>query len=78
MAETVGETLREIADMIDGLQDVCVITSRAELTALVGRLRVLAERERPLHLGGCDSCGSRLVFRGRQPRCPLGCHEVGP
>ena len=89
MAESTSDALREIADMIDGLRDVCEITSRNELMAMVGRLRILAEREHPLtedtlHLydeGECDRCGSRLVFRGRNPSvlvCPLGCQETGP
>lgn len=88
MAETSGEALREIADMIDGLRDACAITARSELTAMVDRLRILAEREHPLTenydeetVGECDHCGSRLVFRGRNPSvltCPLGCQETGP
>lgn len=79
MAETSGEALREVADALDGLKDAVVITSRVELGRMAQRLRVLATAER--HVGDCDSCGSKLVFRGRNPSvltCPLGCHEVGP
>ena len=82
MAETTGDALREIADMVDGIKEVCRIESRNELQAIRNRLRHLAQQEQTLSqdvlriVGRCDRCGSQLVWRGRNPsslQCPLGC-----
>lgn len=97
MAETSGEALREVADMLDGLKDAVIIQSREELGRMAQRLRVLATAERhldegtarlyvdwegePGEVGHCDACGSKLVFRGRNPSvltCPLDCDTTGP
>ncbi|KKN88152.1 hypothetical protein LCGC14_0252240 [marine sediment metagenome] len=87
MAETSGEALREVADALDGLRDAVISQSREELGRMAQRLRALATAERHLdegwegEVGDCDHCGSKLVFRGRNPSvltCPLGCDETGP
>jgi len=89
MVDSTGDALREIADMVDGLKEVCRLESRNELEAIRNRLRHLAQHEQTLSQdvlrvmgddeeGVCDRCGSRLVWRGRNPsslRCPLGCAD---
>lgn len=81
MPDNTRQALREISVMLDNLKDICSLQSRNELSRMCVRLRHLALREMPLsyseEIGNCDRCGSRLVYRGRNPSvlvCPLG-HE---
>ncbi len=94
MADNSQEALLDIANMVDIIKDACMVDSRNELEAIRNRLRHLAKLEhdldtgsRRLHIawddevGDCDQCGSKLVWRGRNPStlvCPLGCEETGP
>ena len=92
MYKSTGEALRDLADALDDLKNDVIITARMELMGMMARLRILAIKEdtrTPRHpedfsttnVGTCDACGSRLVWRGRNPsvlRCPLECPETGP
>jgi hypothetical protein len=95
MRKTTGDALRDLADAMDRLKNVIIITARNEIMAMMGRLRIMAihEDDRPAqedvepsedfgieNVGKCDACGSRLVWRGRNPmvlRCPLECDSTG-
>lgn len=77
--KTTGDVMRDVADSLENLKNVVIITARNEILKMMARLRMLAIREDARNIekvGTCDACGSRLVWRGRNPstlRCPLEC-----